>query len=95
MNDEHEWGTSTLGLAAAAISLGAKYSRADKSDKRRIIFYLTVPEDKTGLDRYFGKYRFNFEEVETAWMNRTLEVNAYEIVNALQDLKSVIHSGRL
>jgi hypothetical protein len=92
MREQVEWGTSTIYLAAAVMALGAEYSRTDKSDPRRMIFYFTIPEDKADLERYFGNLKFDFGSVEKQWTNQTLNVNAYRYANALQSLKSVVHS---
>ena len=92
MEDRYKWGSSTLGLVAACIALGAEYHSADKSESRRMIFYLTVPEDKAALEKYFGNVKFDFETVEREWTNGTLQVNAKRYFQALADLKSVIHS---
>lgn len=92
MNNDDEWGTSALGVAAAVKSLGAEYVRTDKSNTRNMVFYFCVPEDVTGLDKIFGELKFNFSEVERDYTNGRLRVDARAYYQALQDLKSVIHS---
>jgi hypothetical protein len=87
-----EWGSSTLGLAAAVKSLGAEFVRVDKSDSRRMIFYFVIPKDTLDLERYFGNLKFDFSSVEIQWTNGNLQVNARRYFEALQDLKSVIHT---
>lgn len=92
MNSNIEWGTSVINLAAAVMALGAEYSRTDKSEPRRMIFYFTLPEDKADLEKYFGNLKFDFDAVEKAWTNRSLMVNATRYAEALQSLKSIVHS---
>ena len=93
-NLDEEWGTSTLGIAAAVKSLGAEYVRTDKSNTRSMVFYFCVPKDPSGLDKILGKLSFAFEDVERRYTNGSLPVDAKAYYQALQDLKSVIHSGR-
>lgn len=92
INDQKEWGTSVLGLGAAVLSLGAEYVRSDKSDSHKIVFYFKTPKDKSGLEASFGRYNFEFDNVEAEWTNERLQVNATKYFAALQRLKSVIHS---
>jgi hypothetical protein len=87
-----EWGTSTLGLAAAVKALGAEFVKVDKTDQRRMIFYFAIPKDTFDLERYFGNLKFDFSSVEIQWTNGNLQVNARRYFEALQDLKSVIHT---
>lgn len=94
MRDRYEWGTSVLGIAAAVKSLGAEYVRTDKTNSRSMVFYFCVPEDPAGLDKILGELHFTFDEVERDYTNGKLKVDAKAYYQALQDLKSVIHSGR-
>ena len=87
-----EWGSSTLGLAAAVKALGGEFVRVDKSDSRRMIFYFTIPKDTYDIEKYFGNLKFDFSAVEIQWTNGNLQVNARRYFEALQDLKSVIHT---
>lgn len=92
MTDTYTWGTSTLGLAAAVKALGAEFVRVDKADPRRMVFYFVIPKDTYDLEKYFGNLKFNFSSVEIQWTNGNLQVNARRYFEALQDLKSVIHT---
>lgn len=92
MTDNNIWGTSTLGLAAAVKALGAEFTKVDKSDQRRMIFYFTIPKDTYDIEKYFGNLKFDFSSVEIQWTNGNLQVNARRYFEALQDLKSVIHT---
>ena len=88
MTETNIWGTSTLGLAAAVKALGAEFVKVDKTDSRRMVFYFTIPKDTYDLEKYFGNLKF----VEIQWTNGNLQVNARRYFEALQDLKSVIHT---
>jgi hypothetical protein len=92
MKYKTEWGSSTIGLAAAVMALGAEYNRTDKTDPRKMVFYFVIPDDKADMEKYFGNLKFDFESVERAWTNGTLMVNALRFSDALQRLKSVVHS---
>ena len=92
MKYKREWGTSVINLAAACMALGLEYNRADKTNPRSMIFYLVVPDDKADLERFFGNLTFDFESVERSWTNRSLMVNASRYADAMQRLKSVVHS---
>ena len=60
---EEQFGTKDLYLAAALITLGGKYSRADKSEPRHMIFYFDAVD---GID---------YDEIHTQWVNGTLKGN--------------------
>ena len=92
MKYKKEWGTSVINLAAAVMALGAEYNRTDKTDPRKMVFYFVLPEDTADLEKYFGNLEFNFDAVERAWTNRTLNGNLCRYADALQSLKSVVHS---
>jgi hypothetical protein len=92
MTNKYEWGTPTLGVAAAVKSLGAKYVRTDKTNPRSMVFYFCVPEDTSGLDKILGELHFTFDDVERDYINKDLRVDAQTFYQSLQDLKSVIHS---
>jgi hypothetical protein len=92
MNNSSDWGTSTLGLAAAVKALGAEFTKVDKTDSRRMVFYFAIPKDTYDLEKYFGNLKFDFSAVEIQWTNGNLQVNARRYFEALQDLKSVIHT---
>jgi len=92
MDKKYEWGTSNLALAATVKCLGAEYVRTDKTNTRSMVFYFCVPEDVTGLDKVLGSYQFQFADVERDYTNGKLRVEPKGYYQALQDLKSVIHS---
>lgn len=79
--------TQDLYLAAAFLALGAKYVGADKSNPRKMTFKFTsnLVED--------DDQPFPFSTVERDWINRILLVNAKRYAEALQSMKSIVHSG--
>lgn len=92
MTKRHEWGTPTLGVAAAVMALGAEYVRTDRTNPRSMVFYFCVPEDRSGLDKIFGELGFSFDEVERNYVNRQCKLpDAQAYYLALQNLKTVIH----
>jgi hypothetical protein len=76
---EEKFVTKDIYLSAALIALGALYDGADKSEPRHMEFRLVGDRD--------------FDDLHTQWVNGTLTVNAVRFKNALQQLKSVVHSA--
>jgi hypothetical protein len=70
--------TTNIYLAAALISLGAPLSDMDRQDKRHQVFILSGELD--------------FDEKETEWYENRLCGNLCKNRDALQQLKSKIHS---
>jgi hypothetical protein len=87
-------------FAAALMSVGAVLEDTDKSDPKHMEFYLTLasPEFQSvtlasavvngGAETQFR----NLAYYEKEWANGTLQVNAIKYKDAIQRLKSVIHS---
>jgi len=69
--------TKDIYFAAALLALGGMYIETDKSDKRHMMFKLSVT---------------NLREIESNWINSTLMVNAVLYKNALQQIKAIIHT---
>jgi hypothetical protein len=86
--DTYEIGTSDIYLAAAYMALGAKYTRADKSNSRHMTFYFVPPESENEEEFL----TFSFQKIESNWVNRTLLVNAQRYKEAIQTLKGVVHT---
>ncbi len=82
-----EFGTPDIFLAAAYIALGAVYTRADKTNPKHMVFYFSYPEDESEEEP-----TFSFASIEQRWVNNSLLVNATRYKDALQRLKSVVHS---
>lgn len=76
--------TSKLYLAAALVSLGAGIRTVDKTDPRHMEFQLTYSAPFVAEDEWFDK------QIKS-WNDRTLMVNAQELVDAIQELKSEVH----
>ena len=70
--------TTNIYLAAAMLSLGAELEDIDYSDRRHQVFILGGRQD--------------FAAIERAWFASTLNGNLVRYKDALQKLKSKIHS---
>lgn len=70
--------TTNLYLAAALLSLGAALDDIDYSDKRHQVFILSG--------------RHDFQTIERAWYDSRVTGNLCHYRDALQKLKSKIHS---
>ena len=88
--------TRSLGIAAAWSALGAIYERADRTDPRHIEFFFSPRVTSTGALKgalkELGIPTQDLDKIESDWVNRTLVVNAVDFYDALQRMKSVIHS---
>ncbi len=88
--------TKDLYLAAAYMTLGAKYERTDKTDKRHMAFYFSPkPLFKTGLlavENIANPPAQDLDKIEADWANGVVLVNAVQYKDALQRLKAIIHS---
>lgn len=83
--------TKDLYLAASYMALGAKYERTDKSDKRHMEFFFSPkPLFETGT--LSDTLKQDLDQIETDWVNGCVMVNAVQYKEALQRLKSIIHS---
>lgn len=95
--------TQDIYFCAAMLSLGAKLDDTDKSDSKHMKFHLsqeltpvykfqstTLPDGSSvTVDSSIVK---DFEYYENEWANGTLMVNATKFKDALQRMKSVVHS---
>ena len=77
---EERFSTKDIYLAAAVIALGGKYSGADKSEPRHMVFKF----EPVGVD---------YDEIHTQWVNGDLRINAVNFKNAIQQMKSIVHSS--
>lgn len=91
--------TTDIYLASALIALGNKLEDVDKSDPRHMKFTIiqqgnytftssTLPDGGTVSVSTNG-----LEYFENQWANGTLVINAVAFKNAIQQMKSVIHSS--
>lgn len=89
--------TTSIYMTAAFLALGAKLENIDKTDPKHMVFCLsdgnvTPPNvTMTPVDASISEY--NLDVWEKAWANETLQVNAVRFMEAIQRLKSVIHSS--
>lgn len=89
MEQKNEKSTTDVYFAAALMSLGAITSRIDRTDPRHMIFTLTNPLPPEGTGVFVD---IDFQEVENQWISGTLVVNAQQFKEAIQRMKSSIHS---
>lgn len=95
--------TQDIYFAAAMLSLGAKLDDTDKTDSRHMKFTLSqsgetiytfqsvsIPDTSNVVG---GSIAMDFEYYEKEWANATLMVNATKFKDALQRMKSVVHSS--
>ena len=85
-------GTKSLGIAAAWSALGATYEKSDRTDPKHIEFFFSPRVASTGALKELGIPTQDLDKIESDWVNRTLVVNAVEFYDALQRLKTIIHS---
>ena len=83
--------TSDIYLTSALLSLGARLDDVDRSDTRHMKFTVvsTVPSFESS---HLQKACLDLEDLENAWANGSLMVNATQFKDAIQRMKSVIHS---
>ena len=84
--------TKTLGLAAAWSALGANYESVDRSDPKHQEFTFSPRIVSSGELASIEVPTQDLDVIEAQWVNKTLQVNAVEYYDALQRLKSLIHS---
>jgi hypothetical protein len=83
--------TRDVYLAAAFLTFdGVELIRVDKTDPRHMEFVFEAVEPKLDDDLKFPE---NFlDEIEMKWVNNELSGNFTDFKNAIQRMKSVIHS---
>lgn len=82
--------TKSFDLAASLMACGYELVGVDKTDVKRMEFSFE-PKIKTGNLGELGQA--SMEEVKLQLVNKTLMVNAQDILDAMRRLKSVIHSS--
>lgn len=92
--------TTDLYFTAAMLALGGKLESVDKSDTRHMVFEVSLAQQdfksiplKDALTE--GKATTNFPDLnfyENQWANGVLLINAVQFKDAIQRMKSVIHS---
>lgn len=84
--------TKTLGLAAAWASLGANYESVDRTDPKHQEFTFSPRAVSSGELALLTIPTQDLDAIEAQWVNKTLQVNAVDYYDALQRMKSLIHS---
>ena len=87
--------TTDIYFCAALLALGNKLEKVDKSNPRHMKF-LVVRKDhefeSDNLPEVPDTLQSDLEQYENAWVNATLVINAVQFKEAIQRMKSVIHS---
>lgn len=95
--------TTSIYMTAAFLALGATLENIDKTDPKHMIFSLadesgliapSLNIETTGMTTSVSQAisEHNLDVWEKAWANGSLMVNAVKFMEALQRLKSIIHS---
>lgn len=82
--------TSSVYLAAALLSLNFKLENVDRKDPRHMVFEFAGVAHSGILGELV---QGSLQEVEKQWANKTLQVNAFDYAEAIQRMKSIIHSS--
>jgi hypothetical protein len=94
MKDKIE--TTDIYLSAALLALGAKLDNVDKADPRHMRFTIISNKPKFEspvLDKAVQHLPIlDLEYYEKEWINGSLLINAVHFKNAIQQMKSAIHS---
>lgn len=98
MKDKIE--TTDIYLSAALLALGARLDSVDKTDPRHMKFTIisNVPKfssdvlSKAVEDSRNDLPIIDLEYYEREWVNGSLMINAVRFKNAIQQMKSAVHS---
>lgn len=92
--------TTDIYLAAALLATGSKLEDVDKSDSRHMKFTLSrhgyefqSETIASAVGTAVVSFQPDLDEYEKQWANGTLMINAVAFKNAIQQMKSVIHSS--
>jgi len=80
--------TTDIYFAAALLSLGAKLESTNKDDPRHMEFEFSVNHALDDIQVQAP----DLDVLENKWVNRTLQVNAFEFAEAIKRMKSLVHS---
>lgn len=87
--------TTDLYLTAALMALGSKLDNVDKSDPRHMKFTIVQSPEYNFQSENLPPAQAStntLEYYEKEWANGTLLINAVQFKDAIQRMKSVIHS---
>jgi hypothetical protein len=84
--------TSDVYFASALLSKNYKLCEVDRTDPRHMVFFFDYG-DKSNLGQVHDSVlQENIDTIETQWVNRSLQVNAFDFAEAIKRMKSLIHS---
>lgn len=87
--------TKDIYLASVILALGGKLDHTDKTDPRHQEFHFSPVGEDIFVDNSSPltiSHSLDFEQIETDYANADLMINAVKFKEALQRMKSVIHS---
>lgn len=96
MKDKIE--TTDIYLSAALLALGARLDSVDKTDPRHMKFTIISGIPKFSSDVLSKAVEdgslpiIDLEYYEREWVNGSLMINAVRFKNAIQQMKSAVHS---
>lgn len=96
MKDKIE--TTDIYLSAALLALGARLDSVDKTDPRHMKFTIISNVPKFSSDALSKAFEngslpiIDLEYYEREWVNGSLMINAVRYKNAIQQMKSSVHS---
>lgn len=91
MKDKIE--TTDIYLSAALLALGARLESVDKEDPRHMKFtIIPEPQFESQILKDAIPFKFDLEYYEREWVNGSLMINAVKFKNAIQQMKSAVHS---
>lgn len=90
--------TKDLYLFAAYLACGAEFINADRTDPKNIVFKVEMKTNNKDKENSFvaglieAANRKHLDEIEAAWVNKTLDVNACAYADAIRRAKALVHS---
>ena len=87
--------TKNIRLATAWMALGAKYEGVDRTDHSHQEFEFSSGKDDVTVDNASPlkvSREVDLDAIENQLANKTLMINANDLFDAFQRIKSIIHS---
>lgn len=88
--------TKNIRLATVWLALGAKYEGVDRKDKSHQEFQFSAGNEKIEVSdgkRVIVQRDVDLDMIEKQLANRELVINAHDLFDAFQQMKSIIHSS--